>query len=630
MNAMTTNRPAPAALLLLLASMIPAAGTEYHVATTGDDANPGTAAAPFRTIQRAADLALPGDVITVHAGIYRERVNPRRGGDSPERPIVYRAAPGEHVEIRGSEVVRGWTPLSNGVWRIVLPNTFFGPFNPFADPIRGDWFYPLKRPHHTGAVYLDGEELVEAASLEELERPPATPPAPGWWFATVDTSNTTILARFGVADPNVRLVEVNARRTVFYPDRPGRDFITVRGFVLRHAATPWAPPTAEQVGLIGTHWSRGWVIEQNVISHSRCVGVTLGKYGDQFDNTSEDTATGYVATIHRALQHGWHRDRIGHHLVRDNVISHCEQAGLVGSLGAIFSVISNNVIHTIHTRRRFGGAEQAGIKIHAAIDARIEHNLIVNAYRGIWLDWMAQGTRVTRNVCISNSSDDVFVEVNHGPFVLDHNWLCSPVSLRDWSQGGAFVHNFFGGKIISRPELARETPYHRAHSTELAGMSAIQGGDHRFFANIFAPPAPAKEHGYGLHAYATSALPVSARGNIYANGAQPLPDEPDAVRLGAPIQWSLEIGPGGHWQLRWSGPCPPSALAAPIRSTQFGLARIPNLPFVNPDDSPMVFDVDFAGHPRSASSTAGPLQTWPADGAITLWPSTPERGDLRR
>ena len=33
-----------------------------HVAVTGSDANDGTPAAPLRTIQRAADLAQPGDI----------------------------------------------------------------------------------------------------------------------------------------------------------------------------------------------------------------------------------------------------------------------------------------------------------------------------------------------------------------------------------------------------------------------------------------------------------------------------------------------------------------------------------------------------------------------------------------
>ncbi len=615
------SRSARSTLLALGTCAAGAGAVEYHVSPRGHDTNPGTAAAPLRTIQRAADMAMPGDVITVHGGLYRERVNPRRGGDSPDRRIIYQAAAGEHVEIRGSEIVRGWTPLSNELWRAVVPNSLFGHFNPFADSIRGDWFNPLQRPHHTGAVYLDGDELVEAASFEELCAPPATPRAVGWWFATVDASNTTIFARFGGADPNTRTVEINVRRTVFYPDAPGRDFITVRGFTMRHAATPWAPPTAEQVGLLGTHWSRGWIIESNVITHSRCVGITLGKYGDEFDNTSQDTATGYVATIHRALERGWHRDRIGSHLVRDNVIAHCEQAGLVGSLGAIFSVISNNVIHSIHTRRRFSGAEQAGIKIHAAIDARIEHNLIFNTSRGIWLDWMAQGTRVSRNVCISNSSDDVFVEVNHGPFVLDHNWLLSAVSLRDWSQGGAFIHNTFAGRILARPELSRMTPYHHPHSTTLAGMSAIQGGDHRFIANFFVPPADSRNaSAHGLGVYSTSALPVLARGNVYANGAQPLPEEQNAAIIPDPIRWSVHLTPDGHWHWTWSGPTPPAALSRPLESPELGLARIPGLPFVNPDGTPIVFAEDFFGAARVPAPVAGPLQSWPAQGRIRLWP----------
>src|SRR6266550_1193414 len=40
----------------------------YHVATTGDDANPGTAAAPFRTIQHAADIVNAGDGVLVVIG----------------------------------------------------------------------------------------------------------------------------------------------------------------------------------------------------------------------------------------------------------------------------------------------------------------------------------------------------------------------------------------------------------------------------------------------------------------------------------------------------------------------------------------------------------------------------------
>ncbi|MCF7765706.1 MAG: hypothetical protein K9N62_18715 [Verrucomicrobia bacterium] len=155
----------------------------------------------------------------------------------------------------------------------------------FKDLIRGDWFERRGRDHHTGAIYLNGDWLTEAVNLEEVLMPGGT--APGWltgansdgalnsqlWFARVNADQTTIWAQFKGVNPNTEHVEINVRQTVFYPDQPGRNFITVRGFTMRHAATPWAPPTAEQIGLIGTHWSRGWVIESNVISHSTCSGI---------------------------------------------------------------------------------------------------------------------------------------------------------------------------------------------------------------------------------------------------------------------------------------------------------------------------------------------------------------------
>ena len=52
----------------------------YYVATTGSDHAEGSPDAPFRTINRAAELARPGDTVVVHSGEYREWVRPRRGG----------------------------------------------------------------------------------------------------------------------------------------------------------------------------------------------------------------------------------------------------------------------------------------------------------------------------------------------------------------------------------------------------------------------------------------------------------------------------------------------------------------------------------------------------------------------
>jgi alpha-N-arabinofuranosidase len=157
-------------------------------------------------------------VITVHAGVYRECVSPPRGGESDAKRIIYQAAPGEKVEIKGSEVVKNWEKVQGDTWKVTLPNSFFGKFNPYSDLIHGDWFDARERAHHTGAVYLNGEWLNEAARLDDVMRPagptyrgrrvnwwpdlkddvikPVGPSPIPQWFGQVEQDYTTIWAQF--------------------------------------------------------------------------------------------------------------------------------------------------------------------------------------------------------------------------------------------------------------------------------------------------------------------------------------------------------------------------------------------------------------------------------------------------
>lgn len=432
------------------------------------------------------------------------------------------------------------------------------------------------------------------------------------WSARVGSEWTTVHAHFGENDPNSALVEVNVHPTVFYANQTGIDFITVSGFTLRHAATNWAPPTAEQIGLIGTHWSRGWIIENNTISHSRCCGITLGKHGDAYDNTSADSATGYVTTIERALSHGWACGTIGSHVVRNNHIHHCEQAGIVGSLGAIFSEITGNHIHHIHVQRLFGGEEQAGIKIHAAIDSLIADNHIHTTFRGIWLDWMSQGTRVSRNFCHDNFEEDLFLEVNHGPFVIDHNLLLSPVSIKNWSEGGAYLHNLFGGEIRSSAEPNRETPWHPAHSLEIVGLKNIRGGGEQFINNLTTPSTnleatlhPKRDALTGswtidpatgqfpVHAKASTTYPITAEGN------HPLAQTPQLIEE------------DGQYTIRFNLP---EQQEAAVDSARLGDCRVNGIAYQDYDGSPLRLNKDYLGTIRSGKNVrVGPFESANAD-----------------
>ena len=226
------------------------------------------------------------------------------------------------------------------------------------------------------------------------------------WFAEVDAENTTIYANFGDVDPNKEVTEVSVRPTCFYPTREGLNYITIRGFHISQAATQWAAPTAEQVGMVATHWCKGWIIEDNVIKNSRTNGITLGKErssGHNLDCNDKrlDGTLHYIEVIFNALRKGWNKDYVGSHIVRNNVISDCEQTAICGSMGGAFSEIYGNHIYNILVKQQHTGAEMAGIKLHGAVDTYIHHNRIHKSGSwGIWLDWMAQGSRVSSNFII--------------------------------------------------------------------------------------------------------------------------------------------------------------------------------------------------------------------------------------
>ena len=631
---------------------------EYHVHPQGNDQAAGTQQAPFQTISRAAEVAWPGDRVIVHQGVYREWVKPARGGTSDVARIVFEAAPGEKPVIKGSEVVRSWTHVEGNVWQVVLPNSFFGEYNPYQDVLHGDWLVvPREHWHHPGDVYLNGKSLYEARTLEEVKNPvmrrdghaqpwikqrePLLHPEDSLyqWCTFPQGDSTVICANFQGKDPNEELVEIQVRPACFYPLQPGCNYITVRGFEMAHAATPWSAATADQMGLIGPHWSKGWIIEHNEIHDSKCIGISLGKDAATGHNpsTAAHRKSGYqyqMEAVFQARHLGWGRERVGSHVVRYNTIYNCGQNGIGGNMGGAFCEIHHNEIYNIGVKHEFFGHEIAGIKLHAAIDTQIHHNRIHHCSLGTWLDWQGQGIRMDHNLYYENCRD-VMLEVLHGPFLVDHNIFASAYNLDNAAQGGAYLHNLFCGCQRKWAVPDRSTPYHVAHSTEVAGSAFVYGGDNRIQQNIFVGDQPIlAEDGFhgtwkfdgapvSLEEFAQRVValgngdeeeyvqipqPMYVENNAYLGGAKPFEREQGAYEdPESPSVKVTEDSAGVYLEMNVPEGMLDMATRV-LRTEDLGMPRIVEAPFDGPHGEMLTFDQDYLGCDASPVPTVGPIQ----------------------
>lgn len=647
----------------------------YVNANAGYDGN-GTAQMPFRHINDAAKIARPGDEVLVAPGIYREYVDPVYAGTEEAR-ITYRSTEPLKAVITGAERIKTWELYEGNVWVCRVKNSVFGNYNPYTTFVYGDWYF-AKADKHTGCVYLNDKALYETSSLldcikgEVYECSWVPEDSVYKWYTEQDEEKdeTVIYANFQGKNPNEENVEINVRRECFMPSKTGRNYITVSGFNINKAATTWAPPAAFQDGMIGPHWSKGWIIEDCDISNSKCAGISVGKY---LDPANDHYFTyKYVKSptqmerdaVCRGQYHGWLKENIGGHIIRRNNIHHCEQGGIIGRMGGVFSLIEDNHIHHINNMMEQGGAEIAGIKMHAAIDVTMRRNHIHHCTMGIWCDWEAQGTRLSQNLLHDNQrpafakvlkggmmSQDIFVEVSHGPTLIDHNIMLSEASLRFATQGVAMVHNLICGALTCVGEGTgwRYTPYHIPHRTEVMGFMTFLHGDDRFYNNIFVQKWPDKDviimhdsnDGFDTenrkagtwmfdeyptyeewkaqfdfsHPANMSALepvhfghlPVWTEGNAYLGGAKACKNEVNGLISSEDVKVELLEKDGNYYLDTNIYDCLKAFRGRMINTDVLGMAFEPEQRFENPDGTDIQFDTDYFGGHRSVDVIPGPF-----------------------
>jgi parallel beta-helix repeat protein len=409
-------------------------------------------------------------VVLVHAGVYRERVAPLRGGGQGQ-PIVYAAAPGESVVIKGSEV---WQPE----WRRIVDHklVFRGELdaslfageriNPFRTRLKAA---PGGQRLSLGQVFVDGQPLREVDNFPDLLATPNT------WLVGDDANELTVHFSSAEPSPHERMVEVTTRERIFAPHRRGLGFIHVRGFTMEHCANQFPDrfwnSDSPQAGALGCRAGHHWVIERNTVRFAKSIGIDCGYEGRHDLEGKQPTPR-----------------NTGYHLIRGNYISDNGCCGVAG-MRSIGTRITGNVIQG-NNWNRHGWPETGGIKVHYFVDGVIEGNLIRdNEAYGIWLDNVYRNSRVTRNVVIANRGSAVFLELGAGPVRIDNNVLAHsrpgfdlPEPRADGlstidASGVEFVHNLVFG-------CHRFGSYHRKKTMRRgAGCSRIVLQNNIFLAN---------------------------------------------------------------------------------------------------------------------------------------------------
>jgi hypothetical protein len=415
------------ALVFMVLSGI--AQTEYHVAKTGSDTNTGTIDSPFLTISKAAKTLRAGGTVIIHAGTYRETVDPPYGGTSDANRVTFIAAEDEEVYVKGSEQINTWIDNGDKTWKVSLQSTYFNGYNPYTLMVDAD-FQTFGQWHHRGDVYINNGVLGELQTLEQVKT------AANTWYTITTGTETTIYANFGILNPNTELTEINVRETVFFTTGTDIDYITISGLRFLHAAPNWQSPyTTFQKGAVGSNMGKGWIIENCEVMYSKTCGIMMGSNG----------ALGDLQNI----------DAFGDHIIRNNLIHRCGETGISGARGLSRSAISGNRIEDINYRKEFGGWETAGIKVWVTTDLLIENNLIRNcvsilnnaAAYCIWIDFANQGTRITRNFLegSANTTTVLFLEADMGPTLFDNNIVIesSGKSILSSSGGSIFANNLF-------------------------------------------------------------------------------------------------------------------------------------------------------------------------------------------
>lgn len=591
----------------------------YYVdgrAANADDAGPGTREHPFKTINHAAQVLQPGQRVVIAAGVYREFVQPARGGTGPDAMISYEAAPGAKVVVKGSAVVTGWKPgtgwnygIDPGTkqpvkaWELHLgPKLFPNGYNPFeVDNVIGTRFWinyakdnMANYFRRRGLVFVDGHPLEPVESPRELAGP-STRPLNFWnksihWsplFAEfspyagkvwVEMNGMTLHIRLAHDDnPANHTIEITTQEQVFSPAKRYQSYIRVKGITFEEAGNGFPVP---QRGMVSTNRGNHFIFENDTFEWANSVGLDVGNEDWEASPPPQP---------------------VGFDVVRGCTFRYCGIEGLGGTGGPINMLVENNLFEWIGWQNAAMLSECAGTKMHVTRNLLFRHNIVrhIRHANGLWLDIGNVNDRITGNVfadipghinphAVHIEGSDALNEIDNN--IFDH--LTSGILIRDTNHV-IIAYNLF----LDCAEVGVDTV------SGIDGPRPIFGHtndvhDLRVYGNVFSR--------MGRSAIEFNNARNEADGNVYGKPpGNPLFAQPFLrVKFPRPPEWDNLAS----WrdQHGWDQHGVMADILARLNPDTLQLTltvkgKVPSLPpFAG-------IDTDFYGHPVKGDRVAGPF-----------------------
>jgi parallel beta-helix repeat protein len=358
----------------------PVARRELFVdASRGREDGDGSQAKPFKTIQQAADVAGPGDTVTVMPGVYRESVTMPRSGRK-DAPIVFQSSPEGVVTIEGADPFSGFTAAGeiagSSLW---VKSGFQSRDVPYGSPQlrealskqRPAAMMQLERRGRLDTLWCDGRLLSKAESYETLH------PNSFW----VDKEKGELVLALESKDrPENHRFERGMRGPLIIGTV---SYISLKGFYLRHDDSP-VNRGAIDLSVVSSHW----LIENINEDGGNWAGIRLAGWG---------------------------------HVLRHNVWEHNGDDGIEGAWMQ-YVLVDGDVSRFNNWQRGINPAFQAGGSKFSGVDHFTIRNceLAFNLGGGIWFDSYNYNMLIENNRSYYNGCG-VMIEISNGPFIIRNN-----------------------------------------------------------------------------------------------------------------------------------------------------------------------------------------------------------------